>query len=279
MWTETVTTPEGGGTSSSGSTSSEPTVTYHTNGFPASEIATMCCIDGDNLYIGDSSTMAQFTLGLSYDRGVEAGAFFRKHYHSCGKDFYITSATFVTASKNGSSSSHLTLDSSSATSVPIDVFVDGSTTMLLYGSSISVYDSVGVYICTFNSSNGISNAKNVIVEGIDIIRFVDTSGNFFTTSPDLGVRFIITPFVFDKNKSDEKLNCANKLLSIRQLMRCVSEQNVYDATLGNVNGRPTTFMSIFTKRSNNRLFTYFGNDRRQEPAYALKEICEVFDIK
>ncbi len=277
MWSESV-TPEGGGTSS-GSGSSEPTVTYYTNGFPVSEIATMCCIDGGAVYIGDSTTMARFTLGSSYDRGTDAGAFFRKHYHSCGKEFYITIATLVNASKGGTSSSHLMLDSSSATSIPIDVFVDGSTTMLLYGSSISVYDSVGVYICTFNSSNGISNAKNVLVEGMDVMRFVDTSGNFFTTSSDLGVRFIITPFVFDKNNSDEKLNCANKLLSIRQLMRCVSEQNVYDATLGTVNGRSTTFMSIFTKRSNNRLFTYFGNDRRQEPAHALKEVCEVFDIK
>lgn len=274
-WTESVSP---GGTSS-GSTSSEPTVTYHDNGFPISEIATMCCIDGSNLYIGDSTTMAKFALGSSYDRGVEAGAFFRKHYHSCGKEFYITIATFVIVNKTGGSSLQLTLDSSSITSVPIDVFVDGSTTMLLYGSSISTYDSAGVYICTLNSSNGILNAKSIMVEGMDIIRFVDTSGNFFTTSPDLGVRFITTPFVFDINKSDKKLTCANKMLSIRQLMRCVSEQSVYDATLGNVNGKPTTFMSIFTKRSNNRLFTYFGNDRRQEPAYALKEICEVFDIK
>ena len=257
------------------------TSTTYTNGMPSDEDVDRCFISDNYIYIGDSTTVAKFRLGVSSDYGVEADI--NINLHKCKGNSEIIGKSII--SDENTNTPVYTFKGKSITpnnKTYIDLLVEDDAIFAISDLAIDCYNDGGIDPSfTLDASNGFDSIKDLIFDINNIIVLSNSNDLYETikiTDAAYPIKFLPIKFVFDDDKDTKVLNCEIKLLSIREMISCSVSSTKYDSVLGESNGQKATFMCIYVKKSDVQTFIYFGNDNRQEKAMAIKECCEAFDI-
>ena len=266
------------GSDIAGDSGSTTISTTYTNNLPSDNNCTFVFFENGNTFsIGATSTSGKFTLGGSYsatmsdNKGLSVKG---TNIHNNG----INSVSTETGFKIGN-------NIFVTTNIVSSFYSDEQITLLVSTQGIEVYlnNKGGVRETVFTSdNNGIQGIANFIYKE-DTNLYLNTSFGLFKTfdveSQDNPIVFILFSFVYDEDKSKDKIDMRQAKLSIPEIISLAYSEAVFNKYMQKSLEKNTNFIIAYGKTATEKVvYNLYGNDERRNLANEVKMCANAFDI-